>query len=143
MEKEQAAEAFAQMLYNVGVVGAYEMFFEGMESTFGHEKVKWQKIRDWYTSKDSEEQQLVNTILKEVLTASAFHLAVRFDGAAGYEEFDDKIGEFAVSLRLYDDPEDVDAEVMTPLQSIGICPTESGEMIHDIFMNLVDEAEKV
>ena len=138
MDREQAAEEFARMLYRVGVVEAYEVFFEGMARPAGHQKAKWQGIQDWYVSKGAEEQQLVNTILKEVLIGSVFGLAVNFDGAAGYEEVDNKFAEFVVSLRLYGSLEE--EEVGTATEYVEICPASGGEDIHDIFMSLVDEA---
>lgn len=138
MNRDQAAEEFARMLYRVGIEQAYRTFFASIDNPVGHNKEQRLKISHWYASKGFEEQQLINTILRKAMALSVFGIAVNFDGDAGYEEVDNKFAEFVVSLRMYGSLEE--EEVGAPTEFVEICPTNGGENIHDIFMSLVDEA---
>ena len=136
MDRNTAAEAFAKMLFQVGVEEGRQAFFASLDNPTGQDKRTWEKVKQWYGNKTDEEQQFISFIVKEAIVQAVHEIAVNFDGAAGYDYVGERPIEFAVALRVYDSIEA--AELGRADETIEICPTLHGVDSHDLFINMAD-----
>lgn len=137
MERNEAAEQFAKMLYTVGIEEGRNAFYASLEHPVGQHREEWEKAKNWYANQIEEERGFVNFLIREAMTLAVHGIAVRLDGASGYEYHNNNPIDYCVALRVYQN--DSDAESDVPAQVIDICPTTYGEDVHDILLELVDK----
>jgi len=140
MDRNAAAEHFAKMLLEVGVQGTLRDLYEMMDDPIGPDKAKWQEASKWHEDLSAEGKQHVRFLVENAIITALFRVAVNFDGAQGFREADAHQIDFAVNMRIYKSKETVANE--RPDETIEICPTMHGDEVHDIFLNLVDDAKE-
>ncbi len=137
MDRSKAAEEFAKALFSVGVERSVEAFSDGLSTPGGKDKSLWEQAKSLYESQTDEGKAVIRFMVKEASVLSAFGVAVFLDGASGYWDAEGQPAEFTVALNIYDNVE----EAQTLTETVQVCPVKDAEDVHDIFMDLVDEAE--
>lgn len=137
MHRTRAAEEFAKALYGTGVVETVPAIYDGLQHPTGYQKARWEQARDWLARQDEEAAEVVRFLIQETAIMATFGLVAMFDGDAGYHWVDEQPGEFAVSLRLYRNADDL--PLNDPVEEVTVCPISGGVDIHDLFLNVVDE----
>lgn len=137
MDRTQAAEAFAKALFSVGVERSMDALSEGLSNPGGKNKAEWEQAKSLYDGQTDEGRAVLRFMLKEASVLSSFGIAVFLDGASGYYDVEEQPAEFTVAMNLYKSVE----ETRTPREIVLVCPVKNGEDVHDIFMDLVEEAE--
>ncbi len=138
--RKEAAELFAQMVFDSGYREGVKAPFDAMAEPLGHEKEKWQKAAETFARLDDEEKACFRFLLGEAVHAALFHVLVDLDGASGYHEIGGRDAEFTLGLRIFDSTS-ADSETGPVAEEIAIARTEEGEDLHDIFAGLVDDAQ--
>lgn len=141
MNRDIAADLLAKMLYEVGVEGGYKAFFDTLKNPSGPYKHTWEEFRRWYDTQPDETQKLVQFMAKEAMVLAVFGIAVDLDGGGSYHFIGDQPAELAVALRVFKNLESIKANTHNlPQETVEICPTTTGEDIHDIFLYYVDQS---
>jgi hypothetical protein len=139
MDRNQATEEFARVLFQVGIqersVGFYEMF----QYPAAPQKDKWTQIKEWYESQTEEQQHLFAFLIREAMVFAVFGLAAYLDSASGYHFVGERPVDFAIAMQVYNNLDD--AMEGNVEERIEFCPNPDGEYIHDILLNLVDQWE--
>lgn len=138
IDRGMAAAKLAEVFYIVGVERGVESVFASLRRPGGQDKQKWETIRQWYDSQPDEVKELLKFVVEEATILTAFGLLVYLDGDTEDPLIGDHVAEFVVSARLYLNEDQLDAGNVE--QVIEVCPTIGGDAVHDLFLDLVDEA---
>ena len=137
MNRNTAAEKFAEMLLNMGVKESINTLFDAMSHPTGTRKQQWTDVQAWYESRTQEDKDSIRFLIKEATVFSAVGIAAFLDGIVRYVDAEGKPAEFAVALQIYQDYDAASKKDYTEV--IPICPTQRGEDVHDILLSLLDD----
>src|SRR5947207_1893323 len=134
MDREVAATEFARVLFKLGVERSLTVFSNCITRPTGKDREAWHRMQGWQESLDPKGRELFDFAVRKAMVLAVFAVATHLDGDSGYLPVDDRVGRLAVALNLYSTPEE--SFERSPEEVVQICPTLSGEDVHDIFMNL-------
>ena len=139
MDRNTAAEKFAQMLFDMGIQEGFNTLLGVMSHPTGTHKQQWITVKAWYDSISSEEKERIHFLLRQMSVFSVTGIAAFLDGVVGYVDTDGNPAEFSVALHTYRDYDA--AEKNQPEEVIPICPTQFGEEVNDILLSIIDATD--
>jgi hypothetical protein len=134
MNQLTAKNGVAQELYRVGVKEAVDSTVDLLVHPTQYGRTNVNSLGSWYRGLNAVERAFANQLIRETAVMSVFGITVMLDGDAGPLEID---GEDAKAVLLLGRVSaDTRADINEP--TIPICPTLSGENLHDLFLDVVD-----
>ena len=137
MNKNTAAEMFGKMLFEQGVEQSSPLFMKLLNEPRGTHKAKWQAAKEWYEQESADKQALIRFLIQQAAILSTFHIAYKLD--EGLDEKHGQVVNYTVAVNTYKDRDAANEDL--PDETVQICPTVTGEDIHDIVMSYVDQLE--
>lgn len=124
------------MVFRQGYVVGAAAVWETIEHPVGVDQSRWEEIARWFKQSPEESRGNIRFLVEEAIVYALHGVLASLDGVTEFHYVSDQPCEFTLAMRLYPDEDAAArAEVSTEIQ---ISPTERGEDLHDLFLNLLD-----
>lgn len=137
MDRDVAAEMFGKMLFEQGVVTSNRTMMKLLNQPPATHRAEWQAAKNWHKKASNDERALLYFLVEQATIISTFNVACKLD--KGLDEKENRLVNYTVIVNTY--PNREAAIQASPEESVQVCPTVSGEDIHDILMSYVDRLE--